>query len=193
MKLSPLDLDYDPRNIPPEYLQTIGLVAACSAQTESIIEMAIAGCLGIQSQYGMAVTTHMSAPLRDDVLRAVAELRIDDPDLLDELDAILDNIRVTMQKRHSTVHNQWGYSARENAVYTADIKARGSVKGDLIPMKLETIKADATAIYAAGIELMQFISALDLVPAIGPHESRFHRMKAQRKKTRAAREKAARG
>ncbi|MEC5324956.1 hypothetical protein [Aurantimonas sp. A3-2-R12] len=190
MPLSPPDLDYDPRNIPPEYLQAIGLVAACAAQTESSIEMAIMGCLGVESQYGMALTTHMSAPLRDDALRAVAEIRIDDLDALDELDRILDHIKTAMQKRHSTVHNQWGYSAEKGTVYTTHITARGTVKGDLIPMKLEDIHDDALAIYSAGIELVRFLLAFDLMPHIGPNASRFHKTKVARKKRRAAREKA---
>lgn len=193
MQLSPPDLDYDPRKLPPEYLQAIGLVTACSAQTESIIEDAIGGCLGIQSQYRMAVTTHMTAPLRDNVLRAVAEIRIDDPDALDQLDAILDNIKTTIQKRHSAVHNMWGYSPSQDKVYTAHITARGSVKGDLVHMKLENIKADALAIYDAGMDLLRFLIAHDLRPTIGPYESRFHRTKAERKKRRAARDKSAKG
>jgi hypothetical protein len=99
MGLTPPDLDYDPRVIPPDYLKAIGLVAACSAQTESVIEMAIIGCLGITSDYGLAVTTHMSAPLRDDVLRAAAELRIDSLDALDELDRLLDTIKAIVPRK----------------------------------------------------------------------------------------------
>ena len=182
MGLSPPDLDSDPRNIPSDYLKAIGLVAACSAQTESILELGITGCLGLESQYGMAITTHMSGPQRDNALRAAAEIRIDDLDALDELDRILDNIKNTVKKRHSTVHNQWGYSPSEDRVYTAHITARGSVRGDLVPMKLEEIEADALAIYEAGIDLLRFLIALDLTPNIGPWQPRHHKSKEARKK-----------
>ena len=82
----------------------------------------------------------MSGPLRNDALKAVAEIRIEDLDALDELDRILDNISTTMQKRHSTVHNLWGYSEAEKTVYTAHITARGSVKGEIVTMNSDDIQ-----------------------------------------------------
>src|SRR5262245_25346937 len=96
--------DYDPRNLPPDILAAIGLVTAASAQTEAIVEMAIGGCLGISVEYNTAVTTHMNAPLRDNVLRAAAEIKIDNLDDLDTLDEILDQIKVAFQRRNDYVH-----------------------------------------------------------------------------------------
>ena len=66
--------DYDPRNLPQEVLAAIGLAVTSSAQTEDIMEFAIHGCIGIDSEYGRAITTHMPAPLRFSVLRSVAEM-----------------------------------------------------------------------------------------------------------------------
>lgn len=182
MGISPPDLDYDPHGIPHEYMEAIGLVAACSAQTESVIELAISGCLGLETQYGTAVTAHMSGPQRKNLLLASAELRLDDLDALDELDLILENIETVMQKRNSAVHNQWGYSPKQKKVYTARFSARGSVRGDLIPMDLNTIKSDAWDIYEAGLRLMNFIRVMGLIPKIGPSEPRHHRLKSSRKK-----------
>jgi hypothetical protein len=82
--MNPSSYDFDPRNLPQEMLAAIGLVTACSAQTEYIVEQGIAGCLGVDFEFGAAVTTHMAAPLRDHVLRAVAEIKIDDLDDLDD-------------------------------------------------------------------------------------------------------------
>jgi len=56
--------DYDPHNLPPDVLQAIGLIAACSAQNEYIIKQGIGGCLGLDIEYTDAVTTHMSSPHR---------------------------------------------------------------------------------------------------------------------------------
>src|SRR3954464_10947754 len=71
------DLNFDPFNLPMKMLAAIGLITSCSSQTEHIIEEAIAGLLGVDVEYGFAVTTHMTAPHRDNVLRAVAEIRLD--------------------------------------------------------------------------------------------------------------------
>ena len=54
--------DYDPQNLPCELLKAIGQAIAAGSQTEAIISMAIMGCLGIDAEYGMAVTTHMALP-----------------------------------------------------------------------------------------------------------------------------------
>ena len=99
--------DFDPRNLPQEMLTAIGLVAACSAQTENIMEQGIGGCIGTDFEYGFAITTHMNAPLRDHVLRAVAEIRIDNLDDLDELDRLLDEINKASTKRNAYMHHTW--------------------------------------------------------------------------------------
>jgi hypothetical protein len=44
--------DFNPHNLPQNLQAAIGLMTACAAQTESIVEMAIAGCLGVDSEYG---------------------------------------------------------------------------------------------------------------------------------------------
>jgi hypothetical protein len=59
------EYDFDPNNLPREILEAIGLVAACSAQTESVVEMGIGGCAGLEADYSVAITTHMNAPLRE--------------------------------------------------------------------------------------------------------------------------------
>jgi hypothetical protein len=175
-------IDFDPRKLPKEYLEAIGLVAACSAQTENTIEMAIAGCLGVDGDYGMAITTHMSAPLRDDVLRAAAEIRIDNLDALDELDVILDNINKVVGRRNSTVHNLWGVDEKTGQVITVKITARGSVQAEYIPMSVDGVRADAKAIYDAGMDLLRFLIHYGLVPKLPKLRPRAHKLKAARKK-----------
>ena len=123
--------DYDPRNLPQDILAAIGLVTACSAQTENMVEMGIGGCLGIEVDYNVAVTTHMNAPLRDNVLRAAAEIRIDDLDALDELDHLLDEINKAFVKRNAYVHHQWCRHPETGEVFTTRIEARGSVDAEL--------------------------------------------------------------
>jgi hypothetical protein len=127
--------DYDPFNLPQDILLAIGLVSACSAQTESVIQMGIGGCLGIDSDYSLAVTTHMNAPLRDHVLRAAAELRIDDLDDLDELDRLLNEIGVGFAKRNNYLHNGLCQHPTNGRVYLASIVARGSLDASLARLR----------------------------------------------------------
>jgi hypothetical protein len=70
------EYDFDPRNLPRDLLAAIGLMTSSAAQNEHCVEAAIAGCLGVDVEYGSAVTTHMTAPLRNSVLRSVAEIRM---------------------------------------------------------------------------------------------------------------------
>jgi hypothetical protein len=179
--------DYDPRNLSHEILAAIGLVVACSAQTESVVEMGIGGCLGIEVDYSYAVTTHMNAPLRDNVLRAVAEIRIDDLDDLDELDRLLDEVKVAFTKRNEYVHRTWCVHPESGHCFISKIEARGSVDAELIPVTLRKIREDATYIYDAGMNLMRFLSARNLLSPFPKHRrERAHKTKAARKKRREA-------
>lgn len=180
-------LDFDPRNLPKECLAAIGLATAAAAQTERIMESAISGCLGVDMEYGGAVVTHMNAPLRDNVLRAVAEIRIDDLDDLDELDDILDEIREAQVKRNNLVHNEWCVDPKDGLVYFLKQTARGSFKLNREKKSVESIEADASSIYAAGMELQSFLMARGLLPPFPPLDRlRSHKAKAARKKRRKA-------
>lgn len=67
-------------------------------------------------------------------------------------------------------------------MYTTHITARGSVRGDLVPMDVKAIEADAAAIYKAGMDLMTFLAVNGLLPAIGDPKPRGHKFKSARKK-----------
>jgi hypothetical protein len=184
--------EFDPRKLPREYLEAIGLVVASSAQTENVVEMGIGGCLGIDVEYATAVTTHMSAPQRDNVLRAAAEIKIDNLDVLDAFDEHLDQIKKAFETRNRYVHRVWGQDPGTGAVFTLRTEARGSVDTEVIPMDLNQVRADAALIYKAGMDLMTFLTDQDLLPPFPPHaRPRAHKTKAARKKRRQGNVKAA--
>jgi hypothetical protein len=173
--------DFDPRNLPPEVLAAIGLAVAASAQTESIIEDAIGGCLGLDHEYTMAVTTHMAAPLRDSVLRSAAEIRIDNLDDLDELDRLLDNVKTAFEKRNAIVHHSWCRHPDTGEVFTVKETARVRVEAELIPIAVDKIKRDAAFIYRVGMELNDFLVARNLLPQLAAESrARSHKSKAAR-------------
>ena len=100
--------DYGPdhiANLPQDLLASIGLMAVSSARVEYLVEEAVAGCLGLSVEYGLAVTTHMNMKLRLDVLKSAAEMRIDDLEALDELEELANRIDKGWAKRNDIIHN----------------------------------------------------------------------------------------
>ena len=119
-------------------------------------------------------------PLRIHVLKAAAEIRIDNLDDLDLLDDLLDKIDKAMQKRNDVAHNSWCMHPTTRQIFTQKTTARGSIDTELISMDIPAIKRDADAIYAAGIELLSFLMAKNLLPALPSrridrsHKTRLH-------------------
>ncbi|MCR9214900.1 MAG: hypothetical protein NXI13_14375 [Proteobacteria bacterium] len=174
--------EFDPNRLPNEYLTAIGRVAACAAQTDDIISIAISSCLKVDLEYGGAITTHMNGPLKDSVLRAVAEISIDDLDALDELDNILDQISEAQSKRNRIVHQLWGIHP-DGSIISLNHKARGSYKLETKKISETEITEDAEFIYDAGLKLMAFLIEQNLYPeSIPPNRARFHKTKSSRKK-----------
>lgn len=179
--------DFDPRNLPASYRKAIGLVAAASAQTEAMVQYAICAFLGVDAEYGWAVTAHMNSTMRDQVLRATAEIRIDDLNALDALDDLMDRIGAANGKRNGHVHAEWCRDPNTGSVYAASVKARGRVESTLVKTTVDQIEADAQVIYDLGIELMDLVHAVGLeAPLPPPSRPRGHKSKAARKQRRKA-------
>ncbi len=157
MKTKPQrDLDFTPYNLPEEYLTAIGIVSTATAQTEDILQNAIAGLLKVDIEVGWAVTTHMANPLRDSCLRSLAEIQIDDLDTLDELDLLLDDIKAAFAKRNNIVHNLWCHDINTKEIYTVVTSARTRLEVDITKVDLQSIGEAATSMYTAGINLQNF-------------------------------------
>ena len=155
--------DVDPRNLPQDLLAAIGLMTTSAAYTESCVDEAIAGCLGVNVEYGQAVTTHMPMPLRFNVLRSAAELRIDE-DALDELDVLLSRLKEAFDKRHPVVHHMWCRDPETGNTVMVKETARKRVAMKTIPMSADQVKVDALFVYDAGIALFSFLKAHNLLP-----------------------------
>ena len=179
------EYDFDPLNIPADILQAIGLVAVSSAQTENVVEMAIGGCLGIMAHWGAAITAHMSVPLRDHVLRSIAQIRVDNLDHLDELDRLLDDINDAFKKRNLYLHSPIARDYETNQCFVAKVESRGELSSELIPTSVDQIKKDADIIRQAGLDLVAFMDGLGMSPTFPDRpDYRAHKTKAARKKRR---------
>jgi hypothetical protein len=179
------DYDFDPRNLPQDLLAAIGLAVTASAQTESVVVDMIGGCLGIDVEYTAAIATHMSAPLRDSVLRSAAEIRLEDLDDLDRLDELLDEIKIAYDKRNTIVHHTWCRDPETGKTFIVKETARTRVEVQLVEMTVDQVKRDAMFIYLAGMNLQRFLSARGLsalIPSV--LRPRGHKSKAARKARR---------
>lgn len=179
------EYEWNPYELPEKLRAAIGLAIACYAQTESMMQEAIAGCAGLDFEYGGAVTTHMTMPLRLSVLRSVAEIRIDNLDDLDELDRLLSLMEDAATKRNALAHNKWCFDPESKDTFFLRESARGSFKVDLVPMGADQVESDARFIYETGMKLMAFLSDRGLLAGF-PHEprQRGHKSRAARKARR---------
>lgn len=156
--------DFDPRNLPPEYLQAIGLVVAASAQTESVVCNLIGSLLGIDNADSAAVTTHMSVPLRDNVVRSLIELKTEHSDIVDEIDDLMDAVTEAFATRNTIAHNSFAIHPETGEVLSHRMKARGSLQLELEPISIDEIQECAETVYDAGIAIVRFMMRVGIAP-----------------------------
>ena len=171
--------DFDPRSLPPDVLQAIGRMALCSAQTESVVQSFIGAVLQIDNIETIALTAHMSAPLKDHVARALIELNAVSADVVDTVDELLDAISAAAEKRNVVVHNSIVRHPETGELFSYRESARGSLQVSLQPVRVEEIEKDATLIYEAGMDLARFMILHGLV---APDRTRPIRVPLNRRK-----------
>jgi hypothetical protein len=176
-------LEFSPSRLPENLCAAIGHVVAASSQTEAILNDAIAGCLGLDAEYMVAVTQHMTLPLKYSVLNAVAEIRLDVREL-DELDKLIAAVSDALEKRNGIVHDSWATNEVTGKLLRVKQSARNSVKTELVPVAVEQVLADAKEIEAAGLALVEFLDKQDLLPLVPPLRPRGHKTREARKKRR---------
>jgi hypothetical protein len=176
------EYDFDPRNLPQDLLAAIGLMTTSAAQTEWFVESAIAGCLGLSVEYGAAVTTHMNMPLRLNVLKSAAEIRIVDLEVMKELEELLGRIDAAFRKRNDVVHHTWLRDPDTGKVGRVWKKARERVELEVIPMSADQVRRDARFVYQAGIDLFEFLGKHDLMPRLEDTRPLWKRREAKRRK-----------
>lgn len=181
-----VEFDFDPRNLPPEMLRAMGLVVAASSQTESVVQTFIGALLGIDNIETLAVATHMAAPLKDHVARALAELNAPTVAHVDRIDDLLDAVSDALDRRNLVVHNSIARHPDTGEMFSYRPKARGSLQVKLVPITAQECEQDATLIYEVGMDLMRFMIAQGIGPRerIRPMREPLDRRKAARKKRR---------
>ena len=153
--------DFDPRSLPAEYLQAIGLVIASAVQTESIVEDAIAGVFGLLTVKARILTNNMSMQVRSATLRTGAQERWGDGIEYDALDEALARVEKAIGERNRIAHMTWQIDP-EGRVYASKIRARDKLKVHFEQVPVENIQAIAAEIYDAGIQLMKVARLINL-------------------------------
>ena len=94
----------------PNLLEMVGVVAS----TWSIVEVVIQGAIWILARLpnadtGRAITTHMSHPMRLDILMSLAHLSDMPTEKIRALDALCNRLRRELApRRNEVVHGLWG-------------------------------------------------------------------------------------
>lgn len=156
--------DFNPNNLPEQLLQAVGLVTAASSQTESIVQQFIGAILGIDQAETIALTAHMSNPLKDHAARALIELNAKNAGIVDDVDDLLDAINDAYDKRNVIVHNAFIRNPETSELFSWREKARGSLQGELKPVSIDEIKENAALVYEVGIDLVRFMTSNGISP-----------------------------
>lgn len=157
--------DHDPRNLPDDLLSAIGLAIACAAQTEAIIEEALAGVAGMDYVPGLAMTAHMSMGQRFDALMSIARLRLSEAAVAG-LAAIIVDAKKAFELRNTLAHQVWFRDPDTTDIFLKKRTARGHLKVTSVPKRVEEIRRDAIFIYQVGMCLYTFLQVNGLHPPL---------------------------
>jgi hypothetical protein len=149
--------DFNPNNIPDEYLKAIGRIMLCAAQAEDCVRTAIGVFLKIDNVETLALTTQLSTPLKNKILRAVAELNSASASMVDDLDDILDNINAGMERRNAVAHRSLCKNPESNEILIWKEKVRDSIELELKPITVNELNEIADNLLKASDELTAFL------------------------------------
>lgn len=137
---------------------------ACASQTEEVLRNFMGIVLGVDNIETEALGTHMSFPMKDDIIRSILELNAPSASFVDEVDDILDDIRDAMQLRNIVAHNEFAIHPETAEIFSLRIKARGSLQSELKKVTAEELLETADQIYRAGMSLQDFMLKNHLGP-----------------------------
>ncbi len=156
--------DFDPNNLPADYLAAIGLVIASASQTDHVLRDFIGSYLGIDLAETIALGAHMSTPMKDDIIRALIELNAPHASEVDELDDVLDRIKEATARRNAVAHNAFARHPETGQIFSMRERARGSLQVDFTPIDAAELNEIANEVYAAGMALQEFMTVRGISP-----------------------------
>jgi hypothetical protein len=146
--------DFDPHNLPPDILAALGLVIACSVQTENIVEDVIAGLFDLEIVPAKILTTNMNMQVRASALRTAAERRWGDTNTYNVFEKAVTRVEKAVGERNRLAHLTWQRDPDTGDVYTSKVKARTGLRVHMDKITADSIRAIAEEVYHAGLDLM---------------------------------------
>ena len=179
--------DFTPERLPPEYLKAIGELVVAHSFLDMQIQAAIHGLARMDTEYGTAVTTHMTGPNRLSALESVAEITLDDMNKLLQLEDLITEARDSSSQRAGYVHAYWCRDADTNEVYAVREAARTGLEIKISKPRAADIVRAARTTSKLGLRVWEFVFELGVLPAIPGPRPRGHKVKRKRKEARKAR------
>jgi hypothetical protein len=173
--------DFHPDSIPDDYLKAIGRIMLCAAQAEDDVRTAIGVFFKIDQIEALALTTKLSTPLKDKIIRAVAELNAGSASMVDDLDDILDKINSGMEQRNAVAHRSLCKHPESGEIFMWKEKVSGSIELELKPVAVAELNEIGNNLLAASNELTAFLGR------VGGPRSREGILREPLKRTKAAR------
>ena len=173
--------DFHPDNIPDEYLKAIGRIMLSAAQAEDCVRTAIGIFLKIDNIETLALTTQLSTPLKDKIIRAVAELNSASASMVDDLDDILDKISAGMERRNAVAHRSLCKHPESGEIFIWKEKVSGSIDLELRPITVEELNEIGNNLLEASHQLILFLGN------VGGPRSRDGLLREPLKRTKVAR------
>jgi len=156
--------DFDPANLPDDYLKAIGLVVVSATETEAVMRDFIGALLGIDNIDSIALCTQMPFSLKNQVVRALNEIKAPSASELDALDDIFDRIEAAIQQRNAIAHSSFPIHPDSGQVYRFKEKARGGLSADLVEVQVDELNSIAKEVHDAGLELQEFMMSRGVGP-----------------------------
>lgn len=143
----------------PEHLQAIGMVAVEWSYLEHIIDDSIWQYAKIDDDIGRCFTTHMSVPMRIDVLKSLFFEHFGNSEKYKALSKIAKDIKDTVSPlRNKIVHSPWlEPENNQDAAQYLSVSARGQLKTTVLPMDVAEIRQAAETIEDYGNRLVYFV------------------------------------
>jgi len=143
--------------LPDSYLMAIGKVCEAWGSLEGIVDLAICKLaeFDLGDPRGTIITTHMTWPLKMDVIESlISALRTDYPHLR-KFEKAKPLLKQAQQGRNKVVHGQWHYE--NDRVYKLRATARGQLKATVDPITVNEIEAIARNIGRASAATLKAV------------------------------------
>lgn len=161
--------EFDPRKLPADILQAVGLVIAASEQADETINLCIESLLGISASLRHAVTAQLGQPNRIAILRSVAKEKVAPP-LLQNLEAAIRLVEKSTELRNKVAHRAMFIDRETGGVFAWKVTARRGVKSEVEPVSSAAIRTTADTILAAGDALMEVLISVEHDHLKGGHK-----------------------